>query len=81
MIRGTQVIFIPHAAAGDPLHPECKAGFVVTGPMGETVFVRYWKKGQEGVTLATERHGQATHMRSLVLHDTIPQAVLLEQWL
>lgn len=79
MRNGDQVIFVPHEANGDQTHAACRAGFVVGNPMGETVFVRYWAKIGEGI--ASDRHGQATHMRSLVKVDSIPQSELEAKWL
>lgn len=81
MHNGVQVIFVPHEANGDQTHVACRAGFVVGNPMGETVFVRYWIKDKIGKEIASDRHGQATHVRSLVQADSIPQSELEAKWL
>lgn len=42
---GTQIVYVPHHAAGFLTHPDCEYGFITSyGGNGSIAFCRYWRK-------------------------------------
>lgn len=67
---GTQIIYVPDHAEGDPEHPDCERGFV-TSVRGDVAFCRYWSKFHRG--LRTVSNSESTPIRNLVVQDSVPQ--------
>lgn len=68
--RGTQIIYVPAHANGDPDHPDCVAGFVTSVQAG-FVFCRYWRR--DLVDLRTKANSERTPVCALVVKDSVPQ--------
>jgi hypothetical protein len=61
MKPGTQIIYIPSHAEGDPNHPDCKLGFVISQREDISAhFCRYWSKGKPGKELRTTANSELT---------------------
>src|SRR3989344_9446361 len=60
LCRGTQVVYIPTHAHGDPKHPDAEVGFITSlGKDGHAVFCRYWSKFSPD-ELRTKANSEAT---------------------
>jgi hypothetical protein len=58
------------------IHPDIEYGFV-TSQRGDTVFCRYWRKGQPG-TLRTVANSEGTPVDCLVRHWSVPSGDVWE---
>ncbi len=82
LVPGTQIAYVPTHADGNVFHPDVEFGFVVresaSGP-GLHYFCRYWRKGHPG-ELRTVANSENTPLSCLVLHESVPQAVV-DKWM
>ena len=70
--RGTQILYVPSHAQGNPEHPDVEVGFVTSGPAnGDAYFCRYWRK--DGTDLRTKTCSELTPIWTIVVKDTYPQ--------
>ncbi len=78
-----QVAYIPHHAQGDITHKDVEFGFV-SSDLGDlehpTVFVRYWRKGQNGIALRTTANSEATPRECLVKHKSATDGEVDRAW-
>ena len=72
--QGDQIAYVPSHANGDMSHPDVDYGFVMNpNPYDkELFFCRYWSKFIKG-ELRTKANSEATHVRDLQLHQSVPQ--------
>lgn len=69
---GDQVAYFPgHIKFGDFAHPEVEFGIVTSEVWENTVRVRYWKNGENGLEL--EDYSKMTSTKRLCLHKIKPQ--------
>jgi len=69
MKRGDQIVYVPDNAKGKPwTQKSVEYGFVhhISSYNNESIFCRYWIKGQLGV-LRTTANSESTNLRDLVL--------------
>ena len=71
-VRGTQVLYVPDHAEGNPDHPDCEAGFVTRSARVEDrgVYVRYFHRSGKLRTTANSEYTSPSH---LIAWDTRPQ--------
>jgi hypothetical protein len=69
--RGTQIIYIPSHAGGDPDHPDAEQGFVTSMSINGA-FCRYWSR-YNPCFLRTMANSELTPFDRLVIRDTHPQ--------
>ena len=74
MNPGTQIIYVPTHANGNPDHPDCEQGFV-TSVRNNMAFCRFWSKDDPG-QLRTKSNSEATPIGLIIEQDTRPQAVV-----
>lgn len=75
---GTQILYIPSHADGDPNHKDCEAGFVTS--VMETkdfAFCRYWRT-RDSNELRTRANSEATPIINLVVEKARPQFLVEE---
>lgn len=79
--RGTQIIYVPTHADGDPEHRDAESGFVTSVVPGYA-FCRYWNK-RHPTELRTKSCSERTPVYTLVIQDTRPQSdvdTALRKW-
>ena len=75
----TQIVYVPTHAEGNPDHPDCEYGFVVS-QSNKLVFCRFWMKGEEGTTLRTKANSEACRMEDLQVQDSCLPSEVDEAW-
>lgn len=79
---GTQIVYIPNHANGNPQHLTAEYGFV-TSVNSYFVFCRFWltDKNHKPINeLRTKGGSAACNMDNLLLSDTVPQSWVAEAW-
>ena len=72
MKPGTQIIYIPTHANGDPDHPDAETGFVTSMRDDAFAWCRYWS-GKHFGELRTTANSELTDITQLVERQTVPQ--------
>ena len=64
--RGDQVIYVPSHLGAQIYHPDNETGFITSlAPREDVVFVRYWRRGEEGKALRNAGNSEATPIMRL----------------
>lgn len=70
IVEGTQILYMPTHANGNPKHKDVQEGFVTSiVPSNNCLFCRYWSKFSPG-ELRTRANSELTNIRNIMVEDT-----------
>lgn len=73
IVEGTQILYMPTHAKGNPKHKDVQEGFVTSiAPSNNSLFCRYWSKYSPG-ELRTKANSELTDIRNIMVKDTHSQ--------